>query len=131
MEGGGDPVRDRMNFYAQNALPQDLEEPPPNCLLNLVTDAPAALLATSRSAPQFVEVGGGRTRRRDAVAGDLWSCCGIRGGRATERWPGDRDAPRRSLEEMARRKKPPGKWTLRARAKATRGTDESRQWGWW
>ena len=47
---------DRMNPNAQNALLKTLEEPPPQSLLILVTDTPAALLPTIRSRAQYVEV---------------------------------------------------------------------------
>ena len=46
---------DRLNANAQNALLKTLEEPPPNSLLILATDVPAALLpCISRTAPNFM-----------------------------------------------------------------------------
>lgn len=47
---------DRMNSDAQNILLKTLEEPPPNSLLILVSDAPLALLPTVRSRTQFIDV---------------------------------------------------------------------------
>ena len=47
---------DRLNEPSQNKLLKTLEEPPPNSLLVLVTDAPAALLPTIRSRVQAVDV---------------------------------------------------------------------------
>ena len=47
---------DRLNESSQNKLLKTLEEPPPNSLLVLVTDAPAALLPTIRSRVQAVDV---------------------------------------------------------------------------
>ncbi len=47
---------ERLNETSQNILLKTLEEPPPNSLLVLVTDSPAALLPTIRSRSQFVDV---------------------------------------------------------------------------
>ena len=95
---------DRMNNYAQNALLKTLEEPPPNSLLVLVTDAPAALLPTIRSRAQFVDV------EEDARSADTpWHATVLEllrhppARRATEMmaWTDRLTAPLRSLEELA------------------------------
>jgi DNA polymerase-3 subunit delta' len=49
----------RMTEAAANAFLKTLEEPPPRCLLLLVTDSPQALLATIQSRCQRVTVGAG------------------------------------------------------------------------
>ena len=54
--GGVILFADRLNEPSQNKLLKTLEEPPPNSLLVLVTDAPAALLPTIRSRVQAVDV---------------------------------------------------------------------------
>lgn len=47
---------ERMNPNAQNALLKTLEEPPPKTVLMLVSELPAALLATIRSRVQYVNL---------------------------------------------------------------------------
>ena len=95
---------DRLNETAQNVLLKTLEEPPPNSLLVLVTDAPAALLPTIRSRAQFVDV---ETDDRGADA--PWRAAVLEllrhppARRATEMmaWTDRLTAPLRSLEELA------------------------------
>ncbi|MGD9611872.1 MAG: hypothetical protein AB7V22_03130 [Kiritimatiellia bacterium] len=95
---------DRMNEKAQNILLKTLEEPPPNSLLVLVTDAPAALLPTIRSRAQFVDV------EEDARNAETpWQAAVLEllrhppARRATEMmaWTDRLTAPLRSLEELA------------------------------
>ena len=95
---------DRLNEPAQNILLKTLEEPPPNSLLVLVTDAPAALLPTIRSRAQFVDV-----EEDGAGAGAPWRATVLEllrhppARRATEMiaWTDRLTAPLRSLEELA------------------------------
>ena len=95
---------DRLNPSAQNALLKTLEEPPPNSLLILVTDAPAALLPTIRSRAQFVDVIEDE-RRADtpwlATVMDLLRNPPVRQATEMMAWTDRLTAPLRSLEELA------------------------------
>ena len=95
---------DRLSSGAQNALLTTLEEPPPRCLLLLVTDSPDALLATTRSRAQYVDV------MEDEAVRDLpWRPVVLEllrhppARRACEliAWTDRLTAPLRSLEELA------------------------------
>ena len=95
---------DRLSSGAQNALLKTLEEPPPRSLLLLVTDSPDALLATTRSRAQYVDV------MEDEAVRDLpWRPVVLEllrhppARRACEliAWTDRLTAPLRSLEELA------------------------------
>ena len=95
---------DRLKNEAPQILLKTLEEPPPNSLLLLVTDTPAALPATIRSRAQFVDV------EEDARSADTpWHATVLEllrhppARRATEMmaWTDRLTAPLRSLEELA------------------------------
>ena len=95
---------DRLNANAQNALLKTLEEPPPNSLLILATDVPAALLPTIRSRAQFVDV-----RDDERPADSPWLATVVEllrnppARQACEMlaWTDRLTAPLRSLEELA------------------------------
>lgn len=128
---------DRLNETSQNVLLKTLEEPPPNSLLILVTDTPAALLPTIRSRAQFADVMED-DRRADlpwlAVVMDLLRNPPAR--RATEMmaWTDRLTAPLRSLQELAEAEETAREEeTARARegegaelSKATKGLVEGR-----
>ncbi|HPJ57194.1 MAG TPA: hypothetical protein PLK81_06055 [Kiritimatiellia bacterium] len=96
---------DRMNPSSQNALLKTLEEPPPHSLLVLVTDLPAALLATTRSRAQVIDVlderGSDAAPWRPLVM-DLLRNPPVRRGCEMAAWTDRLTAPLRSLEELAR-----------------------------
>lgn len=96
---------DRLNDSAQNALLKTLEEPPPKSLLVLVTDSPAALLPTTRSRTQYIEVLDDDTRGdtpwRPLVM-DLLRHPPVRRGCDMISWTDRLTAPLKSLEELAR-----------------------------
>mgnify|MGYP003619166312 CR=1 FL=1 len=95
---------DRLNANAQNALLKTLEEPPPNSLLILATDVPAALLPTIRSRAQFVDV---RDDERPADSPWLATVVELLRNPPTRQacemlaWTDRLTAPLRSLEELA------------------------------
>ncbi len=96
---------DRMNETSQNILLKTLEEPPPQCLIVLVTDSPATLLATIRSRSQYVDVTEDN-RSRDAtwvpVVMDLLRHPPLRQGCEMISWTDRLTAPLREMEEMAK-----------------------------
>lgn len=96
---------DRMNEHAQNALLKTLEEPPPRSLMVLVTDVPAAMLATIRSRSQFVDVldnqGGGTSEWKGKIV-DLLKNPPSRRACDLLAWSDRLAAPLRELEDMAR-----------------------------
>jgi|GEM_PF-711390 len=95
---------DRLKDAAPNILLKTLEEPPPNSLLILVTDTPAALLPTLRSRSQFVDVM--EDERREGtpwmpVVMDLLRNPPARRACEMIAWTDRLTAPLRSLEELA------------------------------
>lgn len=128
---------DRLKNEAPQIFLKTLEEPPPNSLLLLVTDTPAALPATIRSRAQFVDV------EEDARSADTpWHATVLELlrnpplRRATDMmaWTDRLTAPLRSLEELAEAEETAREETAaRARegdgaelTKATRGLVEGR-----
>jgi hypothetical protein len=119
LEGGGDLFADRLNANAQNPLLKTMEEPPPNSLLILATDVPAALLPTIRSRAQFVDVRDDERPSDSPWLATVVELCGIPGVRqACEMlaWTDRLTAPLRSLEELAEAEE-----TARAEAAAVAG----------
>ena len=95
---------DRLNTSAQNALLKTLEEPPPRSLLLLVTDSPDALLATTRSRAQYVDVMEDEAVRDlpwKPVVLDLLRHPPVRRACELIAWTDRLTAPLRSLEELA------------------------------
>lgn len=64
---------DRMNDAAANAFLKVLEEPPPQTLILLVTDAPQQLLPTIRSRCQRIDVAGRRAELPEPFLGETLS----------------------------------------------------------
>lgn len=95
---------DRLSPGAQNALLKTLEEPPPRSLLLLVTDSPAALLPTTRSRAQYVDVLEDETLRElpwKPVVLELLRHPPVRRACELIAWTDRLTAPLRSLEELA------------------------------
>lgn len=95
---------DRLSPAAQNALLKTLEEPPPRSLLLLVTDSPEALLPTTRSRTQYVDVLAEDPLRevpwKPALL-DLLRHPPLRRACELVAWTDRLTAPLRSLEELA------------------------------
>ena len=96
---------DRMNEHAQNALLKTLEEPPQRSLLVMVTDVPAAMLATIRSRSQYVDVLDSRENETAVWRADVLDLLrNPPSRRACDllAWSDRLTAPLRELEDLAR-----------------------------